>query len=1130
MKKFLFIALAICVSQAIGQSNLLPVAKNGRWGLVNEQGQFKLEVQYEFIEYAERAQQFVYDYRGKKGILSNEGKVISLPIYEDIQLFTASAYGARQEGKWNLFWNNSPVFQFELDSIVQLTPTNFAAYENGTGHVYFAETGERSADSYQRINSLPNQFILASVNDSLFDLYANQEANPIVKNAIELSPLNRSYGYVHTQENNFFLIDWVNATVLGREMTSISHQYGPWFFYKNDNESYLFSAVENRYYRIPELDYLVNLNFPLAVYNYCGKQGVWDLEKVQSIVPPNFEGALPLDNSFLVSDFNRFGIIAKDGSTLIPLLYQSIDTYDNCYVVQLNGKYGLFSKSGKELCPSVYDRIGVFNSNIKCYKKDELLLIKLNENGGIRDQKTYTNFLSVQVESQRLPRQRSVNAVFGGPNEVSEKNSEAYGWYRPVLTKMKDDSLIEYRGNWGLKDTSDSIWIRPQFAHIKNIVGTDFTKTYRSRPYVISSSISPTLFKKGMVHAIGSGTHGAFQVPLQLVNHKERKMLNSRIYQALNVEDFKDYALARAYDKSLILIDKNGQTRWNELTYYDRYEDDLLLICKGGSLSVHPSKNRNTVCLSSTFFDNLGCAQYKVNPIEKYIEIEDGDWFYITKKGEQLNDTAFQLAQPFEDAMALVKRNNKWGVIDTGMNVIVPLIYEHVERLKINGDTYFRVNNSAKGSYLYNKSTGELTKTDFNEFQHYYEGKWFAKKLGNDNWALVDTNLNELTGYNYGAVQPFTNQWANVIKAGKKTILDPTGAEGLPFFKSKRIEVIGNDLYAIVTSRGMMLINGGSDTLIAENECKKIIETSENYVIYEDRARTTQLLNMKDEKTLPNKTKIAGYALETGLFLLDKGGKLRLYSLPEENYVTKELEQVIEMGNNALIYRGSNGMKGFLAFNGDTLCRAIYEDLEFIAPNLAWGEIGKMKGPVDRNGKFLFTERVFRVRPLNDHFVFTVKEGSGLMNEKCEIIIPPLYTSIAVYNSTFYKCRKADQNCDIYTLDGKQINDRSFKEIKAIEENFLIVKFDNFDYLYNGVLNKSLAFQRIEPISTNLYLLHENAHLGIFNQEGKEIVPVRYHRIELVADKLQVSFFNSFGFYKTDGAIIFDPYAVRDHF
>jgi hypothetical protein len=365
MKKCLTIVLAICFSQAFGQTNLLPVAKNGRWGLVNEQGQFKLEVQYEFIEYAACAQQFVYDYRGKKGILSNEGKVVSLPIYEDVKLFTASAYGVRQAGKWNLFWNNSPVFQFDLDSIIQLTPSNFAIYENGAGHVYFAESGERSEDTYQRVISPTNQLILAYLNDSVFDLYANQDANPIVKNANELSPLNRSYGYIHTEENKVLLIDWINATVLGRKMSSISHQYGPWFFCKTEQESYLFSAVENRYYRIPELDYLVNLNFPLAVYTYRGKQGIWDLEKGQSIVPPNYEGTFPLDNGFLISNFNRFGILAADGATVIPPRFQSIDTYDNCYVVKLEGKYGLFSKSGKELCPAVYDRIGVFNSNIK---------------------------------------------------------------------------------------------------------------------------------------------------------------------------------------------------------------------------------------------------------------------------------------------------------------------------------------------------------------------------------------------------------------------------------------------------------------------------------------------------------------------------------------------------------------------------------------------------------------------------------------------------------------------------------------------------------------------------------------------------------------------------------------------
>lgn len=1128
MKKFLIIALAICFSQAFGQTNLLPVAKNGRWGLVNEQGQFKLDVQYEFIEYSSTAQQFVYDYRGKKGILSNEGKVVSQPIYEDVKLFSPNAFGARKNGKWNLFCNNLPVFQFELDSITLLTPSNFALFTKGKCQIYFANSGETAKALYENIKCYSNQFILAYPNDSIFDLYANQNSIPIVKNATQLSPLNQNYIYVHSEENKTLLIDWINGTVLGREMTRITHQYGPWFYCLDESLPLLFSVTNKRYYPIQELDYIVNISYPNAIYSYRGKQGVWNLESGKSVVAPLYEGALPLDNGYLVSNFDRFGILANDGSILIPIIYHSIDTYDNCYVVQLKGKYGLFSKSGKELCPAVYERIGVFNSNIKCYQATELLLFKLDENGRIKDQKTYTNFMSVQVESPKKPRQRSVSARFGGPANDREMNREEYGWFRPVLSVMKNDSLIEYRGNWGLKDSTDSVWIRPQFATIKHTTGTDFTKAYRVQFYAVSGEIASILFKKEMVHIISSGTYGAFQVPLQLANHREKKMVNARMYQAFNVDDFKEHALARAYDKSPILVDKNGQIVWKELTYYDVYQDDMLLICKGGTLSVHPSENSNTVSSSRVFFENLGCAQYKINPIEKFIEIDGGDWFYINKEGKQLNDTAFQMAQPFRNDLAIVMRNNKWGVIDTGMHIIVPFIYEHIERFTLSNKTYFRVSNSAKGSYFYNKSSGVLARTDYREFQHYYNGKWFARKHGNDNWALVDTNLNELTDFEYGTIRPFTNNWSNVVKVGKKTILDEMGQEGLPFYKSKRIEAIGNNLYAIVTSRGMMLINGFADTLLNENECKKIIETSYDYVIYEDRSRLTQLLNMKDDKRLPKKTKIMGYSLDSGFFLLNKGGKVRLYSLENESYISKELEQITAMGNKVMIYRGANGLKGFLDFNGDTLCKAIYDELEFVTPNLAWGEIDKLKGPVANNGKFLFNEKVFRLRPLNDQLIFSIRSGSGLMNEKCEVMIPPIYYFIDVYNSKFYKCLKADQTCDIYTLEGKKINDRSFKNIKAIEEDFLIVRHENFDYLYNGVLNKSLSFQGIEPVSTNLYLLHENSHIGIFNQEGKEIVPVRYHRVELVSDKLQISFFNSFGYYKTDGTVIFDPYEVRD--
>jgi hypothetical protein len=167
---------------------------------------------------------------------------------------------------------------------------------------------------------------------------------------------------------------------------------------------------------------------------------------------------------------------------------------------------------------------------------------------------------------------------------------------------------------------------------------------------------------------------------------------------------------------------------------------------------------------------------------------------------------------------------------------------------------------------------------------------------------------------------------------------------------------------------------------------------------------------------------------------------------------------------------------------------------------------------------------VYRVKEMDQNSTFIMRSGMGVINRDGKVIIAPEYYKIERYNSSFYKAFKGNKTCDLYTLEGKKLNDKSYTDIKAISTDALIVKHKGFDYLYNGVLNKSLSFQNIRPVSSDLYLLDENSHVGMYNATGEIIVPLRYHKIEIVRDHLQVSFFNSFGYFDYQGKELADPH------
>lgn len=1114
--------LFFCISLVgFGQDLLFPVAKNGKWGLVNSSGKFILTYKYDYIEYFPEANKYTYDFRGLKGIINANGKIDSEPIFENVQLIDSSWVSCKQNGKWNLVFNTEEHFGNQFDSVVCVENDLFLLYKSDTASIYNGSFRKTSKELVRSASVFQKTIIVGQGLDNSYHIYRKENLDLLSKHADTI--INISFNYAEIKKGlKSQLVETKEGILVGREMDVNTYQFGNFFYAQEDGAHFLFHGVRDKYFATPELDYVNDVDFPLLTFRKNGRQGVWNLEKGKLLVQPTYENVTSIGGGFLAGDFDRFGIISNSGKVIVPLEYESVDVHDNVYVVQKNGFYGVLSKRGNEIVPTRYTKIGVYDSNIKCYSKKQITIIKLAADGSVKSTKTYDEYMSISIEKERLPRQRSESIRFGS----GQKSKPAQGWFRPVLTKTVGDSLVEYRGRWGLKDTADSVVIRPKYPEIERVKSVGITKAYRIKPYSVSATIPAAIINRGWAYNLSKSTLAVYHPPFHLVDDSSRAYITKREFISVRLRDFKNHHLARAFDTKPVLINPEGEIVWKNLTYYGAYAEDILRICQGGETVLTPSRTQHTISKTSSFFENTGAVQHQVGVIEEFIEVNDGEWYYLDKNGRQMNEVPFQFGEEFKHNLAIVKLKGKWGVVDTGMNVIVPIEYERVERIVEGGVSYFQVRNKVSEQYLYNKPNGALSSTEITQVKHYYNGKWFAQKKGEQGWGLIDTNLTPITTFEYDYVFPFENGYATVIKKGKKTVIDENGDEILPFYKSKRVFSLGFDRYAVMSNRGTMVVNVAGDTLLKDTECKTVIESTEEYLVYEMRGRQLNFLNFRSDALLPKSCTILSYSLKDHVFFVLKNGKKRLYSLEKEKYISKDLPRILSIGEGAMIYRGKNGLLGFMNFEGDTLCQPKFKKLENIKNGWAFSRIKTSRGPVNVYGKYLFEESVFRVRPLDENFTFVMMTGTGLIRPNAEVIIPAEYQKIEPYNSSFYKAIKRNNTCDIYTREGKKINDKSYQDIKAISEDAIIVKDKGFDYLYSGFLNKSLSFQNIRPVSKDLYLLDERWLLGMYNHKGEEIIPVRYHKITPVLGHFQVSFFNSFGYYTRDGKALADPRGV----
>ena len=1140
MIKRICIALSILLVSHVFAQELYPIAKDGQWGLLSEGNEIVVAPQYDNIHYDNRGKKFVFNVKGLEGVMDLTGSIIEEAKHERVYFFTPDLIAYKNDKKWILKNEGKLIDSTLCDTIWQVTTDVYALKNGKIVKLYQTKTKIFNTTSYASIK-MEGEFLVANYLGKVgFDILNKSYLSEEAENGASFYWWSWSKGYLNYPDS-IQLVDKSSGKFLSKKFKTINHEFDEWYLCKNDSEAFLLNILTNEYISIPEIDALIDIQGNLMVYKKGALAGVWNFKTDKEVFPLKYEGLALQGNSIFTSQGGNFGLAnTSSGKELFKPEYSSILKYDNVYVVGKETGLGLASLSGKIIEPLEHYEIEVFDNNVKCYTPKHLVTISLDGAGNVSDRTNYDSYMKVNFMKAKIPRQNAKNLSFGDRNtsETSVADLNKLGWFQQEIEKVEEDTIITVKGRWGLI-IDDSLWIKYSYYGL-DIKHSVYHKCYRAKPlekltsdkdfqkavrqrhyYSIVPNPENTKKDKGISTAYSKGW-------FEIVNRPKQVRFSRDRYQELKMKDWEKYALARGVQNTAILVDTMGYVLYDSITYFDDYRENRILICQGGQ-QVATETYQGTFSISS-FFQSMGYESYLVDPNYRYYSVKNGNWYFIDKDGKRLNENPFDYATEFFQQKSIVSRHGKWGVIDTAMNIIVPLEFDHVERLYADGKTYFKVTSAKQQRFFYDRATSTYTETNLREFKDYSHGYWLVKDPGRSRkWAIADTSLNILTDYYLYEGNGVTTHGRNVQIERDKFLLNPDGSVKYPE-DTKIIDKVTLDFDRIMVMKSKTnfhVTDKSGNMIIPPYSCSKIHAQNENYIFYFDGNLRMQMWS-KNKAKLPKKTELLSGDPNSEVVLVLQGKTKKLYSLKTGEFLTKKSNEIISLEKEGYIFETETGKKGMVSYTGDTLMKPIYESIEFYFDR-DWGiakPVWNQKFIIKHNGQQLFDQVFKEIDEYNGFYKVQTETKSGMIKANGEVFIPIEFSALYLYMTDYYKAY-LDGKTVFFELDGTEMcRVQSFTNegfpcggFKTSVRN----KYYYHEYLSNGYNNFSFYFDQVIPISPSKFILQLNKIEGLYSADGDVIIPPEYQSIWEDRGKFRCRYFNSYGYFSQDGIPLFDP-------
>ncbi|GAB4134599.1 MAG: hypothetical protein Fur0041_08050 [Bacteroidia bacterium] len=545
----------------------------------------------------------------------------------------------------------------------------------------------------------------------------------------------------------------------------------------------------------------------------------------------------------------KYGYIDENDNMVIDAVYDEAWSFiRGSAIVKKENKWGMIDKYGDELTKMEFDSIIPFSEHCCIYLIDSLFGFLEQGTGKRITEPAYDHVFYYTVELCAVQKGHSLGLVnnFGKivcPPVVQDIR-EMIGPGAIIVEQDTTDevtmllSLIQGGGSsrLGLINRKGEIIMKPAYDEIFDDLANGFYYPFMRDPDVKADTLEPGS-PQLMIGLYGiADTTGKLLADVQF---EEMPVYGDGLFRVMKN---KKYGFADAKGKMVI------PAEWD---YAVAFSEGKAIVVKGNQASII---NKQGKILAGNL--GSGAGLYRFNAGLARCRAEDGRYGFLDETGKRVIPVQFDAADDFdpEDKVAIVSKNDQYGLINTSGEFVVNPEYEFIFNL---GDGYYQVKHEDGGTGVVDKTGKKILNTDYDEVFLLQKNLFTVEK--DMLTGCYDASGKEIFPPVSITNIFFLNGRSEVSKDGKFGMIDTTGKFIIPaqydsigyHYKGYTI-VMNNNKFGAVDSLG--------HTVIPE-KFQELRPFLNGYAVFRENDKFG-FVNLKGEVVIPAKYEDAGVLVD----------------------------------------------------------------------------------------------------------------------------------------------------------------------------------------------------------------------------------------------------------------------------
>lgn len=659
--RWIYLFLSLLFFNAVHAQNLLlPFKESGKWGFINENGEWLIEANYDAVGDFGRNQFSSFQKNGKAGLISREGKELIIPKAQKIDLISDSVLSVLIGQDWFLYslkdglidtHRGSKIIALNKSMILLQKPDFWVLY-NAESKAFFKE---------KIISYTVHENNVISLREAENGLLLFRNSQLIFRGPAACSYLTGGNWapLIQIDSNKHRLILYgVQPKIIRGVLNLNKLGIGSFIIERKDHPWLYLNTAKDLKLEIPKLDFISKIDGNFFLISKDFQYGLMD-RKARIVLPCSFDAISFMDNLIRVRRGGQFGLTDFSGKEVLPVEYHSIERYKyNSLLLRKNNLFGLASPFGFKLLPAVFESLEVSPTLLKARFDNVFHLYELG------DWKI--------IESQRFVNVKTIRLA--AMPEKAEKPKFELGWF-----------YGKRAGAWGFRRADSSYRHNPQFNSIKHFDSTGLTIVSK---FVLPSAVPERLLDDMYRPAVRTGV---------CFTSDGNYLLSPKLWYIHSQEPARkdvNYLRGLSLNGKYVVYYKSGLKLKKDFTWVDSLNEGMARFNINGKWQVDENhKHRRNLCSQPDFKRSIGQAisasDWGIQ--NDFVRINYGSWGFLDIEGRIAIEARYDYVFPFEQGKARVIYDNKWGVIDKKGNYIIKPIYDWIELKKVENRSCFLV-------------------------------------------------------------------------------------------------------------------------------------------------------------------------------------------------------------------------------------------------------------------------------------------------------------------------------------------------------------------------------------------------------------------------------------------------------